>query len=81
MIGNIGVSHGTEENGVKGPELLDAVRWHHPAGFHIRFAAPIQVLPTEAESKALPCDLENPHAFGDNFLADAVSEDNRNVVT
>ena len=79
MIGNIRVSNSAEENGVKGPELRDAVRGHHSSGFDIGFAAPVEAFPGNEEPKALCCSFQNQHAFRHNFFADAISRNNRDV--
>ena len=41
VVGNVRVSNGAEKNGVKRPELLDAIRGHHLPSFDVGFTAPV----------------------------------------
>src|SRR4030081_3090957 len=78
MIGNARVAHGAQKNGVKWPQLLQTVVRHHFSGLHVGFTAPVEFVPLPPEAKALACGFEHADAFGNHFLADAVSGDNRN---
>src|ERR1700694_5958290 len=73
MIGNAGVSDSAQEDSVKRPQLLNAVRRHHASGLDIGFATPIERVPFELESKALSCGFQNPDALRNYFFPNAIS--------
>ena len=79
MVGNAGVSNGTQEDCVERAQLLDAIVRHHLASLDVGFAAPIKGVPVEMESKTLSCRFQNSNAFGYDFFANTVASDDRDV--
>src|SRR3979411_581784 len=73
MIGNAGVSDSAQEDSVKRPQLLNAVRRHHASGLDIGFATPIERVPLELESKALSGGFQNPDALRNHFFPNTIS--------
>jgi len=64
---------------VEGAELLQTVGGHHAACLQMDFATPIEVLPAALETKAATGGFDDANAFGNDFLAEPVAGDNRNV--
>src|SRR6266581_1666972 len=79
MIGNGGVSHGTQEDRIERSQLLDTVDRHHLPGLDVSFATPIKRVPVESESKALSCRFQHTDAFWHHLFPNAVACDDRDV--
>src|SRR2546426_9571957 len=79
MIGNGGVSHGTQEDRIERSQLLDTVDRHHLPGLDVSFATPIKRVPVESESKALSCRFQHTDAFWHHLFPDAVACDDCNI--
>ena len=79
MIRDTGMAHGSQKDGVERPQLLQTIGRHHLSGFHVGFAAPIELLPFELEPKALPCCFEHADAFGNDFFPDAIAGEYGNI--
>src|SRR6266699_631277 len=79
MIRNAWVSNGAQEDRVEWPQLLDTVCGHHLSGFNVSFATPVERVPVESESKALPCRFQHANAFRHHFFPDAIACDDRDV--
>ncbi len=73
------MSYGTKEYRIEGPQLLKAVWRHHPSGFDVGFATPIEWMPLALESELLPGCFQHTDAFRDDFLPDAVSGDDSDL--
>ncbi len=73
VVGDIGASYSAEKDGVKGPQLIEAVGGHHLARFEVRFAAPVKEMPGELESEALPGGIQDANAFRNYFFSDSIS--------
>ena len=67
--------YGTQENGVKRPQLLQAIVRHHFPGSHVALTAPIKGMPCELKSEAPACGFEDANAFRHYFSADPVAFD------
>ena len=79
MICNARMPHGSQKDGVERPQLLQTIRRHHLSGFHVGFAAPIELLPSELEPKAPPCRFEHADAFGNDFFPNTIAGDDGNT--
>src|SRR6267378_2245894 len=79
VIRHTGMSHSAKEDGVKRPELLQAIGGHHLSGFDVSLATPIERVPVELESKAVSCRFQHSDAFGHHFFSDAISRNDCNI--
>ena len=80
VIGHSGKSHRSQINRVVMANLREAVLGHHATGLLVVNAAPGKVIPREAEAVLLCGRVEDEHAWGDHFLADAVTGDGRDAI-
>ena len=80
VIGHSGKSHRSQINRVVMANLREAVLGHHATGLLVVNAAPGKVIPREAEAVFLRGRVEDEHAWGDHFLADAVTGDGRDAI-
>jgi hypothetical protein len=80
VIGHARPTDSPEEDALESLELLHAVVRHHLAGLHQTVARPVEIGEFELEVEAPRRGLQNPHAFRQNFLADSVSRNERNLV-
>ena len=80
MVRHAGEAHGAEQDRIEGTQQLDPVRRHHPAGLAVGLAAPVEMLPVEADIEAPAGGLQHPHRLGHDLPADAVAGDHRNPV-
>src|SRR5467141_1147175 len=71
--------NGAEEDSVERPQLLQAIGGHHLSGLSVSFTTPIEGVPVQSKTKALPGRFQHANAFRHHFLSDAVSRDNRDV--
>src|ERR1700730_3494702 len=71
------MTDGAEEDGVEGAQLLQAVGGHHAPGLDVGFAAPIEFLPAALETETAPGGFDNTNPFGNDFLTDAVTGNDR----
>src|ERR1700704_5143478 len=78
VIRDGGMSYRSEEDGVKGPQLLDAIRRHHFSGREVGFATPIERVPVQLKSKALPCRIQHSDALWNHLFADTVARNDCN---
>src|SRR5207245_7666691 len=79
MVRNARVSHGTQEDRVERPQLLDTIGRHHLPSLDISFATPIKRVPVESESEALSCHFQHTDAFWHHLFPNAVACDDRYV--
>src|SRR2546427_10244953 len=79
MVRNARVSHGTQEDRVERPQLLDTIGRHHLPSLDINVATPIKRLPVESESEALSCRFQHTDAFWHHLFPNAVACDDRDV--
>src|SRR6266699_2263921 len=79
VIRHAGMPNGAEEDSVERPQLLQAIGGHHLSGFNVSFTTPIEGVPVQSKTKALPCYFQHANAFRHYFLSDAVSGDNCDV--
>src|SRR5579872_4805094 len=77
VVGHSGITHRSQANGIKCPQLLKSVDGHHAASIEITLATPIEVLPGERQVKPPSRRLEHPNSFGHHFVADSVTFDYR----
>ena len=59
VVGNLGPADGAEEDGVEGPQLLEAVFRHHAPALQEPFAAPVELGPLEGDIEAPPHGLQH----------------------
>src|SRR5207237_6506112 len=79
MVRNARVSHGTQEDRVERPQLLDTIGRHHLPSLDINVATPIKRLPVESEPEALSCRFQHTDAFWHYLFPDAVACDDCNI--
>jgi hypothetical protein len=70
----------TEKNCVESAELPDTILRHHRAAFQVTFTTPVEVLPLESYIESRGYRLENLDALGNDFLAYAITGDDRNTI-
>ena len=75
VIGDIGVAHGAQVDGVGRAQQFQRVLRHHPAVREIVFRAPVEILEAAGEVVLSPGAVEDPLAFRNHFLADTVAGD------
>ena len=76
MVGHIGGTHRTEENGIKTLELLHAILGHHAAGLLIIVTAPRKPGKVKLEPTVQPCHfLQHAYALPDDLRSNAVTGD------
>src|SRR5260370_16287136 len=73
------MSNGSQEDRIERPQLLDTIRGHHLSGVNVCFATPVELVPLESKSEALPCRFQHSVAFWDYFFSDAIACDDRDV--
>ena len=80
MVRHAGKAHRAQQDRVERAQHLDAVLRHHPAGLAVGLAAPVEMLPVEADVVAPAGGLQHPHGLGHDLLADAVAGDDRDPI-
>jgi hypothetical protein len=79
VVGNIRAPDSTEKNGVERAQLLETVSRHHSPSPEIFFAAPVEVVPIELKSEAVPGSIQDANAFRHYFLPDSISRNDANA--
>src|SRR5262249_56867087 len=80
VVRHAGESHRAEEDRLELSQPLEAVLGHHATGFRVALAAPVERRPLDLEPEPPAGGVEDAHAFGHDFLADAVARNRRNAV-
>src|SRR5256885_15687591 len=80
MVLHLGMTDRSQENTVKGSQMIQAVHRHHAAGVKVRLAAPIEMGPREVNAIATASRLEYTDALGYDFTADSIPRDDRDLV-
>src|SRR6266404_7443188 len=73
------MTHGSQEDGIERPQMLQTISRHHLSGFQESFATPIKFMPVELESKMLSCRFKHANAFRHDLFPNAVPGDNCNA--
>src|SRR6266849_9204732 len=80
VVGNAGKAYGAKEDRVMVAKPRDSVGGHHAPGGLVRLTTPVEVLEAKADADLRASRFENPDALGDNFFADAVPGNDKEVV-
>src|SRR4029077_12557253 len=80
MIGDARVTHRSKKDCIERAQLFQPVLWHHPSGFEIGLATPVEMVPRQRKIKTARCRLQDANPFGDDFAADAVAFDHCDFV-
>ena len=80
VIGHARPADGAEKDALERLELLHAVVRHHLAGLHQAIARPVEIGELELEVEAPRGGLQHVHAFRQNFLANSVTRNERDLV-
>ena len=78
VVGNFGMAHRAEQNGVAGLQQIDGAGRHHAAPAEEVVRAPVEILKREGDVVLLRDLFEDPLGLRDDFGADAVARDHRN---
>ena len=79
MVGDVGMADRAEVYGVERAEQVQRILRHHAAVREIIFRPPVEIQEGAGEVVFLSGAFEDPLAFGNYFLAHAVSGDCCNV--
>ena len=74
------MADGTEEYGVVGTELLEAVLWHHPASLEVVVRPPRKLVEAPLDPVLLAGRREDLQRLADHLDADPVTSDHRDSV-
>src|SRR5882672_7748269 len=77
MIGNSGITHCPQIDGIEWPQLLESIFRHHAAGCEIGLAAPVEMLPRKRQIKPASRRFEYANALGNHFPPNAIAFDHR----
>ena len=77
VIGNFGMAHRAEQDGVAGLEQVDRAGRHHAAPAEVVIRAPVEILEGEGDVVLLGALFENAFCLRDDFGADTVAGDHR----
>ena len=80
MVRHTGEAHGAQQDRIELAQHLDAVLRHHAAGLAVGLAAPVEMLPVEADAETPARGLQHPHRFRHDLVADAVAGNDRNSI-
>src|SRR6266576_769254 len=80
MVLHLGMTDCSQENTVKGSQLIQAVHRHHTASAKVRLATPIEMGPREVNAVATASRFEHTDALGYDFAADSIPRDDCDLV-
>jgi hypothetical protein len=75
----VGQPNRAEVDGVVPGDAIQPVLRHHPSKPRMMIAAPVEMIPGEIEAEDTRRGLDDFHAFRNDFLADPVSFDDRDL--
>src|SRR5258708_35873437 len=77
-VGDLRMTDGAEIDGIVKPQPLEPVLRHHHAHIDVALAAPIELVPLEAEAIGTGCRFHGGDTLGHHLTPDAVSGDHCN---
>ena len=77
VVGNFGMSHGAEQDGIAGLEEIDGAGRHHAAPAEVVIRAPVEILEGEGDVVLLRALFQNAFCRWDDFGADTVAGNHR----
>ena len=80
VVRHAGIADRAEKDGIVGPQLVEPVLRHHPAGLGVGLAAPVEFVPLEAEAVGPRRRLHRGNALRHHLAPDAVAGDHRDPI-